>query len=135
MKLNRLEIFLIGFGVILAIFFLQRVYVYRNSAFTHGMMVCKDARDRQNYEADMILYYYIEGKEYSTEVREATENAYKELTVRYPKENLKKGRIYTTGRFWFLSMLWLLFPVMIWGAFVFTKFKENSRMEVVLEKK
>lgn len=134
MKLNRLEIFLIGFGIIVAGFFIQRVCVYCKSDFTHGMMLCKNVEECHHFEADMILYYYIDGKEYSTELRESPQNAYKELKVRYLKDKPQKGFIYTVGGFWFLSMLWLLFPVMVWGALVFTKFKENSRVEVTWKK-
>lgn len=119
----------------LVIFYAQRAFVYQRSAFTHGMMVCNNLEDRRLYEADMTLYYYVEGKEYTTQLHGDTRMAYKEVTVRYPKSNVAKGRIYTVGKFWFLQLLWLLVPIMFWGGFIFTKFRENSGVNITFERK
>lgn len=119
----------------LVLFYAQRVFVYQRSAFTHGMMVCDNLEDRKLYDADMTLHYYVEGKEYTTQLRGDTRLAYKELCVRYPKTNVEKGRIYSIGKFWFFPLLWLLFPLMLWGGFVFTKFRENSGVNITIERK
>lgn len=135
MKLNRLAIFLIGFAAIVAGYFVQRAYVYRNSEFTHGMFVCDNPAELLQYEADMSLYYYVDGKEYVTETRDESRLAFKEVQVRYPKDAPEKGRYFTPGRFWGLSALWLLIPTMLWGALVFTLFNENAGIQLSFSKK
>lgn len=119
----------------LIFFYAERAFVYQRSAFTHGMLVCNNIEDRKLYEADLTLHYYIEGKEYTTEMYGDTRLAYKELCVRYPKSNFEKGKIYSVGKFWFLPLLWLLIPAMFWGAFIFTKFRENSGVSITFERK
>lgn len=134
MKLNRLTIFLLGFALIVAVYFAQRAYVYRHSEFTHGMFVCDNPAELLRYEADMSLYYYVNGKEYVRETRDESKLAFKEVQVRYPKDSPEKGRYYTPGRFWGLSALWLLIPTMLWGALVFTLFNENSGIQLSINK-
>lgn len=134
MKLNRLTIFLLGFALIVAVYFAQRAYVYHNSEFTHGMFVCDNPAELLQYEADMSLYYYVDGKEYVTETRDESQLAFKEVQVRYPKGSPEKGRYFTSGRFWGLSALWLLIPTMLWGALVFTLFNENSGIQLSINK-
>lgn len=133
MKLNRLAIFLIGFALIVAAYFVQRAYVYRHSEFTHGMFVCDNEDDRRLYEADMSLHYYVDGKEFVAQSRDDTRLAYRKVKVRYPKGSPEKGRYFTPGRFWGLSALWLLIPTMLWGALVFTLFKENSGIQLSID--
>lgn len=135
MKLNRLTIFLLGFALIVAVYFAQRAYVYRNSEFTHGMFVCDNPAELLQYEADMSLCYYVDGKEYVTETRDESRLAFKEVQVRYPKDAPEKGRYFTPGRFWGLSALWLLIPTMLWGALVFTLFNENAGIQLSFSKK
>ncbi|MBQ4355441.1 MAG: hypothetical protein II757_02145 [Bacteroidales bacterium] len=135
MRINRFFLFLIGFAVMLAVYFAQRAYVYQHSAFTHGMLVCDDPLDLKFYEADMTLHYYVDGREYTVEVRDDTRLAFKELQIRYPQGKPDKGRIYSTSRFWVLPALWLLIPLMLWGAFIFTYFRENSGIQITYEKK
>ena len=121
MKLNRLIIFLLGFALIVAVYFAQRAYVYHNSEFTL-------------YEADLSLHYYVDGKEFVVQSRDETKLAYREVQVRYPKGSPEKGRYFTSGRFWGLSALWLLIPTMLWGALVFTLFNENSGIQLSINK-
>lgn len=118
----------------LGIYFAERAFVYQRSAFTHGMLVCDDVLDLKFYEADMQLCYYVNGKEYKVAMREDTKLAYKELSVRYRPDKPEKGHIYSTARFWVIPMLWLLAPLMFWGAFIFTHFRENSGIEITIEK-
>ena len=134
MKLNRLIIFLLGFALIVAVYFAQRAYVYHNSEFTHGMFVCDNPAELLQYEADMSLHYYVDGKEFVVQSRDETKLAYREVQVRYPKGSPEKGRYFTSGRFWGLSALWLLIPTMLWGALVFTLFNENSGIQLSINK-
>ena len=134
MKLNRLIIFLLGFALIVAVYFAQRAYVYRHSEFTHGMFVCDNPAELLQYEADMSLHYYVDGKEFVVQSRDETKLAYHEVQVRYPKGSPEKGRYFTSGRFWGLSALWLLIPTMLWGALVFTLFNENSGIQLSINK-
>ena len=134
MKLNRLIIFLLGFAAIVAGYFAQRVYVYHNSEFTHGMFVCDNPAELLQYEADMSLHYYVDGKEFVVQSRDETKLAYREVQVRYPKGSPEKGRYFTSGRFWGLSALRLLIPTMLWGALVFTLFNENSGIQLSINK-
>lgn len=134
MKLNRLVIFLIGFAAIVAGYFAQRAYVYHNSEFTHGMFVCDNPAELLQYEADLSLHYYVDGKEFVVQSRDETKLAYREVQVRYPKGSPEKGRYFTSGRFWGLSALWLLIPTMLWGAIVFTLFNENSGIQLSINK-
>lgn len=134
MKLNRLIIFLLGFALIVAVYFAQRAYVYRHSEFTHGMFVCDNPAELLQYEADMSLHYYVDGKEFVVQSRDETKLAYREVQVRYPKGSPEKGRYFTSGRFWGLSALWLLIPTMLWGALVFTLFNENSGIQLSINK-
>lgn len=134
MKLNRLTIFLLGFALIVAVYFAQRAYVYHNSEFTHGMFVCDNPAELLQYEADMSLHYYVDGKEFVVQSRDETKLAYREVQVRYPKGSPEKGRYFTSGRFWGLSALWLLIPTMLWGALVFTLFNENSGIQLSINK-
>ena len=135
MKLNRLAIFLIGFAVIVAGYFAQRAYVYHNSEFTHGIFVCDNPDDLHLYEADMTLHYYVDGKELEVATRDETKLAFKEVQVRYPQDAPEKGRYYTPGRFWGVAALWLLIPLMLWGAIVFTLFNENAGLQLFFSKK
>lgn len=134
MKLNRLTIFLLGFALIVAVYFAQRAYVYHNSEFTHGMFVCDNPAELLQYEADLSLHYYVDGKEFVVQSRDETKLAYREVQVRYPKGSPEKGRYFTSGRFWGLSALWLLIPTMLWGALVFTLFNENSGIQLSINK-
>ncbi|MBR3579117.1 MAG: hypothetical protein IKN98_10080 [Bacteroidales bacterium] len=134
MKLNRLTIFLLGFALIVAVYFAQRAYVYHNSEFTHGMFVCDNPAELLQYEADLSLHYYVDGKEFVVQSRDETKLAYHEVQVRYPKGSPEKGRYFTSGRFWGLSALWLLIPTMLWGALVFTLFNENSGIQLSINK-
>ncbi len=114
----------------MALYFLQRVVVYQKSDFTYGVLVCEDREALRYYETDLTLYYYVGMKEYHVTVCEQTSKAFQKVRVRYPKERPEKGHLYTVGDFWFLSMLWMLFPVMLWGAFVFTLLEEDGRLIV-----
>lgn len=130
MRISRIWLFLIGLLGILALYFLQRVAVYQKSGFTHGVLICEDREALRYYETDLTLYYYVGMEEYQVTVCEKTEMAFRKVRVRYPQGHPEKGHLYTVGDFWFLSMLWLLFPVMLWGAFVFTLLEEGGRLVV-----
>lgn len=119
LKFSRRSLFLVGLGLIFVLFFAQRVSTYIRSDFTQGTLVCDDLNELKQYEADMTLYYYVGAKEYSVPVFTQTELAYQPLKVRYLKSHPERGHIYTVGSYWFLSMLWLLAPIMVWGALVF----------------
>lgn len=130
MKISRFPLFLIGFAVILCLYFAQRYSTYRNSGFTHGVMFCEHPFDEHFYEEEMILYYYIGEKEYAVPVLGAVKDANRCVDVRYPKNKPGRGRVYTFSDFWIVSALWLLLPLMLWGAFVFTLLEEEGRLVV-----
>ena len=119
LKFSRRSLFLVGLGLIFVLFFAQRISTYIRSDFTQGTLVCDDLNELKQYEAEMTLYYYVGAKEYSVKIFTQTELAYQPLKVRYLKSRPEKGHIYTVSSYWFLSMLWLLAPIMLWGALVF----------------
>ncbi|MBO4646109.1 MAG: hypothetical protein J5642_06295 [Bacteroidales bacterium] len=130
MKFSRAGLFFCGFALLLAGYFGQRTYSFLHRSFTHGSLACIDTEDLKYREADMILYYYVNGKEYHVTTHESTELAYRPLEVCFPTDAPDKGSIYTIGRFWVLPLLWLLLPLMFWGAFVFTLLREDGKLEI-----
>ena len=130
MKIARFPLFLIGFAVLLGLYFAQRYTTYKNSGFTHGVLFCENPFEEHVYEEEMILYYYIGQKEYSVTVVGAVKDANRRIDVRYPKDKPERGRVYTFFDFWIVSALWLLIPLMLWGAFVFTLLEEDGRLVV-----
>ena len=126
LKFSRRSLFLVGLGLIFVLYFAQRISTYIRSDFTQGTLVCDDLNELKQYEADMTLYYYVGAKEYSVPVFTQTELAYQPLKVRYLKNHPERGHIYTVGSYWFLSMLWLLAPIMLWGALVFASFVDDK---------
>jgi len=134
MTFNRLTLFLVGLGLMLALYAVQRVTTYRESEFTHGILLCTNPDDLKLYEAEMELHYYVGMKEYVTHETMPTQLANRQVVVRYKEKNPEKGKLYIPADFWFLSMLWLLFPTMVWGAFVFTILNEDGRLKITLKK-
>lgn len=136
LKFSRRGLFLVGLGLIFVLYFGQRISTYFRSDFTQGTLVCDDLDELKQYEADMTLYYYVGAKEYSVKVFTQTELAYQPLKVRYLKSRPEKGHIYTVSNYWFLSMLWLLAPIMLWGALVFAILvDENGVLEIRFAKR
>lgn len=92
--------------------------------------MCDSTITEEDYEAEMDLYYYVGMHVYNKKVNETTDLANKSITVRYPKKHIEKGKIYIPSRFWGVSVLWLLFPIILWTAFVFTLLNEDMKLEV-----
>lgn len=130
MKLSRLGVFLIGVIVIVSLFFIIRILTYRNSEFTHGVVVCPIDSANNNDEIEYTLYYYVGMKEYSVTKYEIPDIANQEVVVFYPKGHPEKGDIYTITHFWFVAALYMLLPLMIWFAFIFTWLKEKEGIEI-----
>lgn len=125
-KISRPLLFLVGLVVIFSLYFFQRWVTYSRSEFTHGVLICEDRSALKYYETDMTLYYYVGMREYHVTVTENTNRAFQKVEVRYLPEKPERGHIYRAGDFWFLSMLWMIFPVMLWIAFVFTLLREDG---------
>ena len=127
---SRAGLFFCGFVLMILAFLGQRIYVYDHSSFTYGVLCFKEPDDRQYYETDMILYYYVDSKELTKEVHLRTSLAYEKVSVYYPIGKPEKAKVYTITDFWCVAALWLLLPLMLWGAIVFTFFRENSCIEM-----
>lgn len=92
--------------------------------------MCDAEIAEEDYEAEMDLYYYVEMQVFHKEITETTDLANQPVTVRYPKKSAEKGKIYIPSRFWGVSALWLLFPIILWTAFVFTLLNEDMKLEM-----
>ena len=130
MNIARFPLFLIGFALMLGLFLAQRFYTYSHSEFTHGVLFSDQPFTTHYYEEELILYYYVGCKEYAVPVMADGRQVNKRVRVRYPEGKPEQGDVYQPWRFWGVSALWLLFPLMLWGAFVFTLLDEDGRLSV-----
>ncbi len=130
MKLSRLWVFLIGLLFLLILFAINRVRVYNNSNFTHGVLVCPTESLDERHDVELTLYYYVGMKEFTVTKYDVPVEVNQIVMVRYPKDQPEKGTIYTVLDFWFVSALYLLLPLMLWFAFVFSWLDENGKVEV-----
>lgn len=130
MKLSRIAVFLLGFALMLLLFFINRVWVYRNSEFTYGVLVCPPELLEETREVELTLFYYVEMHEYKVTIHDVPQDVNRQVIVRYPKDNPEKGRLYTVFNFWGVSAFFLTIPLIPWLAFVFTFLRENEHLKV-----
>lgn len=129
-RFSRLGLFLSGLAILLILFYLQRLFVYKHSQFTYGIVIYDQAVEDEENEVEMDLYYYIGMNAYHKKVMENTSLANQNVVVRYFPKKPYKGKIYTPARFWLVDTLWMLFPLMLWTAFVFTLLNEDMKLEI-----
>ncbi|MBQ7550605.1 MAG: hypothetical protein IJT04_03650 [Bacteroidales bacterium] len=129
-RFSRLGLFLSGLAILLILFYLQRLFVYKHSQFTYGIVIYDQAVEDEENEVEMDLYYYIGMNAYHKKVMENTSLANQNVVVRYFPQKPYKGKIYTPARFWLVDALWMLFPLMLWTAFVFTLLNEDMKLEI-----
>lgn len=129
-RFSRLGLFLSGLAILLILFYLQRLFVYKHSQFTYGIVIYDQAVEDEENEVEMDLYYYIGMNAYHKKVMENTSLANQNVVVRYFPKKPYKGKIYTPARFWLVDVLWMLFPLMLWTAFVFTLLNEDMKLEI-----
>ncbi len=129
-RFSRLGLFLSGLAILLILFYLQRLFVYKHSQFTYGIVIYDQTVEDEENEVEMDLYYYIGMNAYHKKVMENTSLANQNVVVRYFPKKPYKGKIYTPARFWLVDALWMLFPLMLWTAFVFTLLNEDMKLEI-----
>lgn len=104
--------------------------MYKHSLFTYGIVTYDQQIDEEADEVEMDLYYYIGMTVYHKKVMEAPDMANRNVVVRYFPKKPQRGKIYTPARFWLIDAIWMLFPIMLWTAFVFTLLNEDMKLEV-----
>lgn len=134
--LSRLLVFLVGIIIMLAINFYVRYHIYEKSHFTHGIVV-STPKAKINWDGmiPMTLHYYVEMKEFEVSVELPLEMANTAVTVRYLPDKPHNGKIYNFNDYWLLSLLWLIVPLMLWTAFLFTAMTPSGKIAIKLEKK
>lgn len=136
LKISRSWLLAIGILIIFAGYFVLRTRTYKQSEFTVGV-VMNDQQNKPTFAGDILmnLYYFIDTEEYCVPTYQYPEKENAIVCVRYKPESPEKGSIYTRGDFWFLSMLWLLIPLMVWAALVLSFIDENDRVEFILSRR
>jgi len=135
-QLSRLLIFLLGIIIMLAINFYLRYHIYEKSHFTHGVLVSTpNAKINWDGMIPMTLSYYVDMKEFKVPVEAPLEIANTAVTVRYLPDKPHNGKIYDFNDFWLISMLWLVVPLMLWTAFLFTAMTPSGKIAIKFEKK
>lgn len=135
-RLSRIIVFLLGIMMMLSIYFYIQYNTYTKSLFTHGVVVyTPSAEINADGLIPMTLHYYVDMKEFEVTVEVPLEMANKAVTVRYLPEKPHNGKIYDFNDFWLISMLWLVVPLMLWTAFLFTAMTPSGKIAIKLEKK
>lgn len=131
LRFSRPVIFCIGIVLMCLIYFAIQYHTYKKSLFTHGVVVYQfPLQFSIDGLATMALYYYVDMHEYEVLIDLPVEKANQEVVVRYLPDAPDKGTIYTPVDFWFINMFWLLLPLIIWIAFIFTFMTPAGKIEL-----
>jgi len=126
---SRKKIFITGILLIFAVYFFICYYIYSHSIYTDGVLIWdKPFAIHNDGTASMTLCYYVDMKEYSVPVETSLANANQKVIVRYFPNHPEKGKIYNRNDFWFLNMLWLILPIMLWSAFILSFMKDSAML-------
>lgn len=136
LKISRGWLLAIGIILIFVCYFVLRARTYKQSEFTVGV-VMNDQQNKPTFAGDieMNLYYFIGDEEYCVPTYQYPDKENSIVCVRYKPESPEKGSIYTRGDFWFLKMLWLLLPIMVWAALVLSFVDEYDKVEFILSRR
>lgn len=135
-RLSRIVIYLLGILMMLGIYFSIQYNTYTKSLFTHGVVVYTPSTEiGPDGLIPMKLHYYVDMKEYEVPVEIPFEMANRAVSVRYFPEKPHNGKIYDFNEFWLISLFWLVLPLMLWTAFLFTVMTPSGKIAVKIEKK
>lgn len=133
-RLNKIQCFLFGLGVILLFYILNRVNHIIGSEKVNGTMVFYIEEDGQEGK----LFYPIIEYEYNDSIFRfrAREGASYELKQNIPvlleEKDPDKPLVFTIGSFWLYPMFYIIFPIALWAAFSLSYVNKNEFVEINL---
>lgn len=135
LRISRSWLIVIAFLLTFAGFFWQRIHVYRQSEFVQGVLLNDDNNELYfTGEIEMNLYYFVGHQEFCVKTYQYPKMENAIVTVRYIPTMPAKGQIYTVADFWFISMLWLILPLMVLCALIISFLDENSNVEFFIHR-
>lgn len=136
MRFSRFIIFIVGILLMISSYFVFQYHTYKKSLFTIGLVKYHlPLQFSMDGLATMTLHYYVDIKEYTQLVELPIDQANQEVKVRYFPHSPDKGSIYTVLDFWIINMLWLLLPIIIWTAAIYTFMTNSGKIEMRFEKR
>lgn len=119
-RLNRHYIFFIG---VLAGFLFSGIHIYnflKNSEFTKGKLVKWEGYNHSSYP---VIMFKANEKNYEFQGTSNLElNSKENIDVIYNKANPENAAVYSFVGFYLNYFLWLVIPIMLYAAFIYSWF-------------
>jgi hypothetical protein len=135
-KLNRMQCFLIGIGIIFLFYFLNRTKYIFNSEKVQGKFIFY-VSENDSLEGKLfypVVEYEVKGKVYRFRGREgASYELNEELPVLLKDHDPERPVLYTIGSFWLYPLFYVILPVIIWAAFSLSYVNKNEKVVINLK--
>lgn len=136
-RLNRIKLFLLGVGVIMACYFARQLTFIAASAKADGIVLNVTNNDSLSMENTLLSYpmvgFSANGETYIFR-GESNMNVAKGDTVKviYRSSNPSNAHIYSFTGFWLRNILWFIIPLVLWAAFSLSYLDRNEHLAINL---
>jgi hypothetical protein len=134
-KLNRIQCFLTGIGIIFLFYFLNRMQYVFNAGRVEGKFVFYIS-ENDSLEGKMvypIIEYVVKDSVYRFRGNEGSSYKLNEkLPVLLEENDPERPLLFTIGSFWLYPLLYWLLPVLIWSAFSLSYINGNENVLINL---
>jgi hypothetical protein len=130
-KLNRIQCFLFGLGIICLFYVLNRSRYIVNADRVEGKFVFYVSENDTTDGALVypVIEYEVKDSAYRFKGREGSAFELNEhVPVLLEDHDPNRPMLFTTGSFWLYPLFYIILPVLIWAAFSLSYIQKNEKV-------
>jgi hypothetical protein len=135
-RLNKIQCFLVGIGIIFLFYFLNRAKYIMSSEKIAGTFVFY-IEDNDTTEGKLfypIIEFQYKDSVYRFKGREGSSFELNQvIPVLLENKDPSKPLVFTVGSFWLYPLFYLMLPLLIWSAFSLSYVNKNEVVTIALK--